>query len=119
MISANSTIEERMSVWTAMSELFLDTELQEEDHLRIARVLAASTYSEEKLEEILRFEVTPALKGNLLCVAGEWAGFDEEWLRETIAPRLERRPLFRFGVHWIVRDHWKEIVAQITHLRTK
>src|SRR5688500_1297338 len=70
-------IEERAPVWIALSELFLDTELQDDDRERIAKTLAASPYSEKKLEEILRFEVTPVLKANLRCVAGEWSGFDE------------------------------------------
>ena len=68
----------------ALSDLFLDTELQPEDHQRIARVLAASGYSEAELEQILRSEVGPVLLPNLLSIAGNWAGFDLGWLEAEI-----------------------------------
>ena len=117
MITINATVDERLPVWNALSELFLDTELQEDDHQRIARVLAASPYSEKKLDEILRFEVTPVLKWNLLSIAGEWAGFDEAWLREKLEPRIDARPWFRPGVFWMMRRRWKHIVGLVVKLR--
>jgi len=119
MLTAGSKIDERMPVWSALSELFLDTELQKEDHERIATVLAASPYSESKLEEILRFEVTPVLRGNMLSMAGVWSGFDEDWLREKLAPNIERRPFFRLGVFWMIRSHWKEVIREVIALRAK
>lgn len=119
MTIADPKLEERMPVWSALSELFLDTELQKEDHERIAAILAASPFSEEKLEEILRFEVTPALRANLLSIAGEWAGFDDGWLRERIVPRMDRRPLFRFGVSRMILRDWKEIKRKVAALRSR
>lgn len=119
MTTAISRVDERAPVWTALSELFLDTELQESDHERIARVLADSPYSEEKLSEILRFEVTPVLKGNLLSIAGEWAGFDEDWLREKLSPRMDIRPFFRPSVLWMMRRRWRHILALVTDIRAK
>lgn len=110
-------VDLRMPVWVALSELFLDTELQEEDHQRIARVLAASQYSEKKLDEILRFEVTPVLKWNLLSVAGEWAGFHEEWLREELVPKIDKRPLFRPRVFWMMRRRWAHILGLVSAIR--
>ena len=117
--TANSLADERMPVWSVLSELFLDTELREDDHRRIARGLSVSPYSEKKLDEILRFEITPALKWNLLSVAGEWAGFDETWLRETLVPRIDARPLFRPGVSWMMRRRWKHILGLVTELRAR
>jgi hypothetical protein len=35
-------------------------------------------YSVPQLRDISRFEVAPVVFPNLLTVAGEWAGFDEE-----------------------------------------
>ncbi len=55
----------------------------------MARVLSASGYSEPELEQILRWEVGPVLLPNLFSVAGEWAGFDLQWL-ETEILRRER-----------------------------
>lgn len=117
MIATNATVDDRLPVWNVLSELFLDTELQEDDHQRIARVLAASPYSEKKLDEILRFEVTPVLKCNLLSMAGEWAGFDEAWLREKLKPRIDTRPWFRPSVFWMMRRRWKHIIGLVAKLR--
>ena len=107
----------RLPVWTALSELFLDTELQEDDHRRIAAVLAASPYTAKELDEILRCEVTPVLKPNLLCVAGEWAGFDQSWLQEQLTPRINLRPFFRPRVFWMMRRRWKHILELTAHAR--
>lgn len=111
-------VNERMPVWMALSELFLDTELREVDHDRIAAVLAASPYSVEKIEEILCCELTPVLKWNLRSVAGEWAGFNEQWLIEKITPRIDRRPLIRFGVFSMLREEWKDIRNKVAACRT-
>lgn len=114
-----SIVEQRAPVWKALSELFLDTELQAEDHERIARVLVASPYSEEKLDEILRLEVTPILRPNLMCVAGEWVGFDESWMRKKMTPLINKRPLFSFGVFWMVREDWKAILSRVSAHRLR
>jgi hypothetical protein len=119
MTVSASVVEERVPVWCALSELFLDTELHHADRARIAAVLAASSYSEEKLEEILRFEVTHVLQTNLLSVVGEWRGFDEAWLREKLTPRIDRRPFFKFGVALTIRAPWQEIIRQVSLLRSK
>jgi hypothetical protein len=108
-----------MPVWNALSELFLDTKLLHVDRVRIASVLASSPYSEAKLEQILRFEVTPVLRSNLMSVAGEWAGFDETWLREKLTPRIDKRPFLKFGVSIAIRAPWKEIIKQVELLREK
>jgi hypothetical protein len=119
MIATNTIVDERLPVWNVLSELFLDTELQEDDHQRIARVLAASPYSEKKLDEILRFEVTPVLKWNLLSIAGEWAGFDETWLRQKLAPRIDARPWLRLGVFWMMPRRWTHILSLVAKSRVK
>src|SRR5688500_4199845 len=113
MTSMSDSAEERTPVWNALSELFLDTELKSDDHERIAKILAASPYSEKKLEEILRFEVTPVLKGNLRSVTGEWAGFDETWVREQMAPLIDKRPPSHFGSFLMIRGHWRAILSRV------
>src|SRR5262249_41356948 len=42
----------------------------------------------EELQHILDIEVTPALQGNLLDIAGEWAGFDDAWVVREIQQGL-------------------------------
>jgi hypothetical protein len=110
-------LERRRPVWDALSELFLDTELQPEDHQRIARVLSASGYSESELEKILRHELGPILFPNFLSVTGAWAGFDLGWLEAEIL-RREHRRWFRWlpGVATIrmVRHDWASIRALLT-----
>ena len=70
----------RRPVWVALAALYLDTELQEDELQRIATVLAASAFAWDEARQINYDEVAPALWPNLLSVAGEWAGWDEEWL---------------------------------------
>lgn len=71
---------ERVRVWNAFSEFFLDTELDSNDLDRIAEILADSPFSIEELKHIYDKEVSPVCSWNLLLIAGEWAGFNEDWL---------------------------------------
>ncbi|MEK7483679.1 MAG: hypothetical protein AABZ60_05010 [Planctomycetota bacterium] len=107
------SIQERMPVWDALSEFFLDTELQESDYQRIATVLASSPYSEKKLYQILRFEVYPPCKWNLFNIAGEWAGFTKEWILDNIATRYDRRLWLPPFFASLYKDHWKKKVLPL------
>jgi hypothetical protein len=98
-------IEKRRPVWHALSDLFLDTDTSLSREWRV-RELSQSHYSIEELEEILVAEVYPACRGNLFSIAGEWAGFDMEWLVGRIQRRanspwkaLHRFNLGRLTVH--------------------
>lgn len=84
-------IERRLPVWHAMSDLFLDTELQAEGYRRIAEVLDVSRYSSAELRSILENEVAPAFASNLLSVAGVWAGWSKEDVREIMLRSRHRR----------------------------
>ena len=111
--------EERLLVWDALSELFLDTELSERDVKRLADGLAQSPYSIAELKDILYFEVYPACKWNLLSVAGEWAFFDRKWIIENIGPRHNKRPWLKVPPvrQWMFRDHWQPIIRMINSSR--
>lgn len=113
--------DERFPVWDALSEFFLDTELQEADYDRIAKTLAHSNYSISALKEILDYEVYPACKWNLCSIAGEWAGFHPDWIMERIAPRKDKRPKLRMPRlnWWMLRDHWNEVSSKIEAIRQK
>jgi len=115
----SAVIDDRLPVWEALSDFFLDTELDEKDHQRISEVLASSPYSIQDIEDILRFEIYPVLIWNLRSVAGEWAGFDRDWLREKMEPRLNRRlkirmPMLQWGM---VRDHWIRVSTIVRDIR--
>ena len=81
---SESEIEKRIPVWNALSDLFLDTELDDITHKYIAKVVVESGYEPQEIHNILWKEVLPAVGDNLRIVAGEWAGFNPEWLKERI-----------------------------------
>jgi hypothetical protein len=115
---SEAEIARRLPVWVALPELFLDTELQPSDHEVIARTLKESGYSLDELDAILFDEVTPAFGGNLLSVAGEWAGWPEEAVRDAVLPCVPasaRPSIARWVRHRVframIRDHWSSILA--------
>lgn len=79
----------RHPVWIALSDLFLDTDTRL-SFPYIARTLAESPFPDDELEAIFQNEVAPAVEANLFSIAGEWAGFDEQWLIATITQRPPR-----------------------------
>ncbi len=118
----DAEIDRRKPVWAALSELWLDTELAQDDFRRIAGVMKATGYNLARLREIYLFEVAPVVFGNLL-VAGEWAGFDEEWLFNEAAKRARGRSLclrafvsIGFG-KWLMtyatEGHWDTLVEMM------
>jgi hypothetical protein len=116
-------IERRKPVWAALSELWLDTELSQEDLLRIAGVMKRSAYCVLQLREIYLFEVAPVVFGNMFTVAGTWSGFDEEWLFERTTKRARTRSLglrvfVRTGIgKWLLtsasEQHWDTLVQMM------
>lgn len=114
-------IQERLPIWDTLSKFFLDTELQPEDHRRIADTLAASRYSEKGLEDILTYEVYPVCNFNMFSIAGEWAWFDSDWMLEKMAPLYDKRPRFNFGFRhrWTFRRHWEKVSPMISEIRNR
>ncbi|MCJ2184604.1 hypothetical protein MTR62_18190 [Novosphingobium sp. 1949] len=113
--------ETRVPVWQALSDLFLDTALEEGDHARIASVLSASPYSAQQCEAILRGEVAPVFGRNLYAVAGEWEGWGEADVRRLMANWLRqcasRNPFVRLQV-WMaprfVPHDWSAIAGRLS-----
>ena len=101
-------IARKLPVWHALSELFLDTELQPADYERIAAQLRASPYGAAEIGQILEDEVTPAFVTNLLSVAGEWAPWSEAEVREIMAGSLRARGRLR----WVERRLFRKYVAE-------
>lgn len=109
-------LQRRRPVWEALSTLFLDTDTSL-DRQRRAQVLAASEYSLGELEEILLTEVYPACAINLRSPAGEWAGFDSEWLEERILSRPPSR-IHRFTPgRLLFSREWRRTKAEIRSYR--
>jgi hypothetical protein len=121
MKATDAQITERIPVWKVLSEFFLDTELQPSDYEHIAKVLAGSRFSEEEIEEILVGEVCPVCRGNALSSAGEWVGFDTDWLKDNCAKHIGRRPLSKklssLLNGWMYSNHWNQVRIRLSELR--
>jgi hypothetical protein len=85
----------REPVWLALSEFYLDTELQSADFRRIRAVFDQSGYSEREIRRIDYEEVGPILVYNLLSPAGEWVEFEEVTLLTCVAKRAVKRVKLR------------------------
>ena len=91
MRPADQDIEARRPVWSALSDLYLDTDYR--TFVRsAARELAATPYSLDDLHAILLREVHPVLARNLCATAGVWDRFDQAWLAERILATTRRPP---------------------------
>jgi hypothetical protein len=123
MNAIEAQIEERLPVWDALSELFLDTALQPDDYDRIAKILAASPYPENEIEEILISEVGPVCGPSFFFIAGEWLGFDSQWLKTKIAPRIGKtvRPkwLYKLRYFWAYLVWWNKVRKLVAKARTR
>lgn len=111
-------LKKRKAIWSALSEFYLDTELQAGDFDRITKTFKESGYSLSELKAIDLFEVFPVLQSNLLSMTGEWSGFDQDWLYKECEKNYYKRknPIFRIirvlknKIHyWMREDYWKEI----------
>ena len=109
-------LEQRRPVWDALSSLFLDTDVSLLRNER-ASSLAVSPYPVEEIEEILVQEVFPVCGWNLVSVAGEWDGFDQEWLAAEILRRWRPQRRWSLGRYLVRRSgewrHTREAVVSI------
>lgn len=120
-------INTRKPVWLALSDLWLDTELDSRWLDSIAVVLVESGLSLDELRDIYRDEVAPVVYANLLSPAGVWAGFDEAWLHQTIVDSLQRRGIFgrlalcfkRRLMLYATEDHWQYLAAKVVAIRAR
>jgi len=87
----NSDLEPRSGIWLALSDLYLDTELSDNDFKYIAKKIQESPYDIEEVKHINRYELYPLLYPNLLSIFGIWSGFDKEELAASITDRLSRK----------------------------
>jgi hypothetical protein len=111
----------RHPVWLALADLYLDTELGDEWLRQIAHVVAASGYSWAEIRRINYDEVAPALLRNLYGMAGEWAGWDADWLRQHLATRYTGPRHRLWGSarlwEWWVDRYTKAPLAQVRELK--
>lgn len=104
----DSATQAKVNLWAALSTLFLDTEI--DVHLeQISSVCAASQHSIDELQQILFQEVAPVCMPNMLTVAGEWTGFDEEQLVTKI---LEHKNKKQSAFGKLLKPQWG-IIARL------
>lgn len=104
-------LERRRPLWSAMSDLFLDTEVRWSVP-SVAKACADSGYDAAALERIFWGEVFPEAIGNLLQVAGEWGllELDEAALVRRAEAGSRLSPL-RHASAWMVESEWKAALA--------
>lgn len=121
MLKPSEDLQRRRPVWEALSDLFLDTEIQ--SFLgHIARVLAESGYTDEELHGILFNEVYPACIPNLHHPAGVWSGFhleslEEQILEEELCPQTNAR-IFPPD-YWMIQEEWRTVQDLLPEARLK
>lgn len=108
----------REEVWLTLSELWLDSQLDELGLQHIARQLRAAGLSPAELQHIMLYEVAPVVWLNHWSVAGVWDGFDPPWLfagcrrnqRRGRWHRLKCR-LLRRPMTYACSSEWQRILA--------
>jgi hypothetical protein len=111
-----NTPEDRLRLWSALSNLFLDTEIADYMFAHIARVIREDGYTKEEAEHVLWQEVYPVLEANLRSVAGVWAGWPHEWLVEHISvssPAQRRAVMGEPGIIREIRSCWGRVCAEL------
>lgn len=114
---SDAEIARRLPVWCALSDAFLDTELDEQTYRHMAQVIRAQGFTAAEAEAVFRDEVAPAFAANLWSVAGEWAGWSEDTVRARVLsgrggflPAVVNRVIL--GRH--IDDEWARIAAHLT-----
>jgi len=113
---SEAEIARRLPVWCALSDLFLDTAFDASHDRRIAEVIRAGGFSAREAEDILMHEVAPAFGANLRSVAGEWAGWSEDFVREQVLARrrsIPSRIVNRLTIDHHLKSEWARIAAHL------
>lgn len=116
------TREERIQLWSALSEVFVDNEV---DYLYIAEQLR--NFDRATVQAALYEDVAPACYSNLLApIPPIWTGFDSTWLAETIERnqaarqrwplRRLRDQLFIAYLRRALKSEWAKIEAELDRL---
>jgi hypothetical protein len=119
----DAELARRKPVWSELSRLWLDTELDDGDLRLIADSLRHSGYDLAALERIYRREVAPVVYGNTQIVAGVWDGFDPEWLHAAARRNAEglglgKRLMLAFPptrrlMFYAAEPEWQRVVAML------
>lgn len=112
-------LEVRRPVWSAMSDLFLDTETRWSVPF-VGRVCAASGLDDEVLERVFWCEVFPLAIENLHSIAGDWAMLslsEPQLIDRAENPRHDR--VNELTSAWMVSGSWKASMSVCRRLRSE
>jgi hypothetical protein len=121
-------LRQRLPLWEALSEFWLDTELTDIQLDWIARAIADSPYTVSEVRLIHDFEVAPAVCVNVASIAGEWAGFDTEWLTSRCSRFARRRASYRHRIKvflqrpffwFFTARYWRAVLPRVQKLRAE
>lgn len=112
-------LETRRKLWSAMSDLFLDTETRWGLPF-VGLACAASGLDDETLDRVFWCEVFPLAISNLHDLAGEWAllTLPEDSLVERARAGARSRVL-ELSSGWMVKPEWEVCLALCRRLRTE
>jgi len=105
-------------IWIALADLFfLDSEPNDEDFTRVAKLLKQANWSQTETEETLVQLIAPHAGANvgylIWPVIGAWAGFDETWICERVR-RSKSLRANRPHWHFLFSDWWsKRMLRQL------
>jgi hypothetical protein len=117
MLAPEEDQADRRPIWDELQMFWMDTDpaifLES-----AARICANSKYSLPEIEQIFWNEVRPAVRFNLLSVAGAWTGFETGWLSKRVlsANRYGRRLPIGF-LHPHSSFWWKKLRDEIERVR--
>lgn len=121
-----TTLKGRIPIWKALSNLFLDTELQPHDFEYAAERLRESGLSISEIEGILWNELFPALGDNLRITAGQWGYFSDAYLQKRIVgvmngsePGMGDYGLISiYATRRIIDEAWRKVRSQLSKQRS-
>lgn len=116
------TREERIQLWSALSEVFVDNPV---DYSLIARQVAG--FDRAIIQTAFYEDVAPACYTNLLApIPPIWTGFDDAWLSATIEQAQatrQRSPLRRLNdslfisyLRLVLKSEWAMIEKELDSL---
>ena len=119
MLTPEQDQADRRPIWDVLQMFWMDTDpkifLES-----AAQVCARSKYSLSEIEQIFWNEVRPAVRFNLMSVAGEWTGFEIGSLSQRIlktnhfGQRLPIKYLHPHSSYW-----WNKLHAEIKRTRNE
>ena len=116
-------IERRKPVWWALSDLWLDTPVEDATYNHIVRVMIESGYTLNELAHIYAYEVAPAVYTNMYNIfpGGVWGAFNPHWLQAEILKNIRRQSRSKLYRCWVrsragqrlmtgmVRKDWEKV----------